>query len=344
MSSREAVSGRMSLAAIVYHQYSTLPLAVSRSTCAGKTYIVTGANIGLGYECAKHLITFRSERVILAVRSKERGDEALASIEEATGVRGIGQVWIVDLLSYASVVDFCARVERELPRVDGLIENAATALADWRLFEGMESTLTTNVVSTFLMAVLLLPHLKACAARYGTKPVIGIVSSGLAFTREADVVKVDRSRIFDDLNDPKRWSMNGTERYSLSKLLEVVVVRELASLLPVDENGVIINLINPGLCSTGLLRHTDAKNKIMVGLLRIIIGRSAEWGSRNLLHSLEAGEVSHGKYLSYCEIREDHVPEWVSNDDGRKFGRKLWAELSAILDRAKPGCVDRALT
>ena len=94
------------------------------------------------------------------------------------------------------------------------------------------------------------------------------------------------------------------DRYSLSKLLQVLAVRRLARLAPVGKTGVVINLINPGLSSTGLVRYSSFSTKLIISTLRLLIGRSAEWGSRTLLHGMAAGEESHGKYLSYCEIKE----------------------------------------
>jgi hypothetical protein len=66
----------------------------------------------------------------------------------------------------------------------------------------------------------------------------------------------------------------------------------------------VLNMVDPGLCKTGLVRYADKKSRIAVGVLRAAMGRSAEWGSRNYLHGIAAGVESHGKYLTYCEIKE----------------------------------------
>lgn len=93
-------------------------------------------------------------------------------------------------------------------------------------------------------------------------------------------------------------------RYSLSKLLQIFAYQQLASLAPASRTGVVINLVSPGLCKTGLVRYSDPATKRQVALLTAVLGRSAEWGSRNLLHGIVADEESHGKYLTYCKIRE----------------------------------------
>jgi NAD(P)-dependent dehydrogenase (short-subunit alcohol dehydrogenase family) len=93
-------------------------------------------------------------------------------------------------------------------------------------------------------------------------------------------------------------------RYSTSKLILLYAVRELASMQPVSETGVTINFISPGLCFTELTRHVGLIPQLIIGTMRRLLGRTAEEGSRTLLHAAVAGKESHGKYLSECEIRE----------------------------------------
>ena len=66
----------------------------------------------------------------------------------------------------------------------------------------------------------------------------------------------------------------------------------------------IINYLNPGLCVTELSRNSPFAVWLMIAVMRFFLGRTAEEGSRTLLHAAVAGEGSHGKYLSECEIRE----------------------------------------
>jgi FlaA1/EpsC-like NDP-sugar epimerase len=53
---------------------------------AGKTVVVTGANIGLGLEAAKHLARMNPKKLVIAVRSKEKGEETVRG--ELTAVLG----------------------------------------------------------------------------------------------------------------------------------------------------------------------------------------------------------------------------------------------------------------
>lgn len=82
------------------------------------------------------------------------------------------------------------------------------------------------------------------------------------------------------------------------------MIRELAALVPVSRSGVIINLVNPGLCKTKLGRHASLSMRVQIAIGNFLAGRSVEMGSRTLLHGVVADKDSHGCYLSACEIKE----------------------------------------
>ena len=86
--------------------------------------------------------------------------------------------------------------------------------------------------------------------------------------------------------------------------MQLYAVRQLASLRPHSDTGVIINYLSPGLCTTELSRHVGFKVWMMVATMRFFFARTAEMGSRTLLHAVVAGKETHGKYLAQCEIRE----------------------------------------
>ena len=43
----------------------------------GKTVVVIGANVGLGFEAAKHFASMNPKRLVLGCRSQEKGQAAL---------------------------------------------------------------------------------------------------------------------------------------------------------------------------------------------------------------------------------------------------------------------------
>lgn len=73
---------------------------------------------------------------------------------------------------------------------------------------------------------------------------------------------------------------------------------------PVSETGVTINYVNPGLCVTELSRHVGFVMRSIIAIARLLLARTAEQGSRNLLHAAAAGKESHGEYMSECEVRK----------------------------------------
>jgi NAD(P)-dependent dehydrogenase (short-subunit alcohol dehydrogenase family) len=166
--------------------YPTVPLT-------GQTIIITGANTGLGYEAAKHCVRLCAEKVILAVRNVSNGVQARIAIEDAYPAgQGVIDVWYLDLLSIASIRAFAAKANG-LDRLDVLLENAGMSTMTWKTFEGMESTIMTNVIGTELLALLLLPKLQETARHFRVQPKLSVVTSEshmvsvFAERREADI-------------------------------------------------------------------------------------------------------------------------------------------------------------
>ena len=164
---------------LIYFQYIISKPPYPTEDFSGKTIIVTGANIGLGLEACKHFVRLGATKVILASRSIGKGETAKAEIEKETGRTGVVEVWQLDLSSYASTKAFARRCS-ELPRIDAAILNASVAVGKFgELSEGHETSITVNVISTTLLALLLLPVLRQSATKFGIEPTLNIVGSGV---------------------------------------------------------------------------------------------------------------------------------------------------------------------
>lgn len=307
----------MSSAQFEKDQRTHLPIVPMVEDCKSGTYIVTGANTGLGYECAKHLVQLSADKVILAVRSLSKGEAARDRIEADTGIKGVAEVWQLDMGSYDPVIAFSKKVEG-LDRVDAIVENAGIALDQWSDSDGLETTLTVNVTGTLLLAVLVLPKLQESAVKFGILPHCSIIGSAVAFLANGELEKVNGD-ILDGLNNKSLGMGNRyarakscfcktcaerNQRYPISKLVSLYASRELAFLKPVSQTGVVINWVNPGLCITELDRHVNSETREMINDRRRKFGRTAEEGSRTLLQGAVAGKESHGKYLSECVVKE----------------------------------------
>ncbi|KAK9364653.1 NAD(P)-binding protein [Lipomyces kononenkoae] len=246
---------------------------------AGKTVIVTGSNVGLGLEASRHIINLGASKLIIAL----------------------------DLSSYASVKAFAARAIRELPRLDVLLENARVATGKWQFAEDNELMLAVNVVSTFLLAFLLLPKMKAAAND----------SHFFVDFRERSAPE----GIFNHMN--VKENMNVMDRYPTSKLLEVYVVREMAARGGENYPVVTINMVNPGLCESELARE----GILQVRVMKFFLARTTEAGSRTLVHR--------DNTLDRCKV--ESVATIVLNSEGQKAQQRIWDELMAKLQKIEPG-------
>lgn len=309
-----------------YSQFFVTPESPTQSF-AGKTVIVTGSNVGLGLEAARHIVRRDAAKLILAVRNLKAGEEAKQSIEESTGRKDVCEVWELDLASYDSVVAFAGRAVT-LPRLDAVIENAALATFTFTLAEGHERTITINVISTFLLALLLLPKLRETAAGFPEScPHLSIVTSEVhewaSFPERAS------ERIIAALDDESKVNMR--DRYHTSKLLEVLVIREWMTRMA--DSRVVVNMLNPGFCHSRLLRESG----FAMDLFKALIARSTEVGSRTLVAAATAGPESHGAYMTDGKVANDALSSFVCSPDGERVQKKVWEELAEILESIRPG-------
>ncbi|WYZ38709.1 hypothetical protein EsH8_III_000623 [Colletotrichum jinshuiense] len=308
-------------------QFKTLPYP--SQDCAGRTIIVTGSNVGLGLEAARHFVRLNAAKVILAVRSTDKGEAARTDIELTTGRRGVIEVWPLDQASFDSVKEFAARADK-LPRLDYVVLNASIATNKRVEAEGWESTITVNVLSTFLLGLKLLPVLRRTGSTYNVVPKLVIVASDAS--QMAKFRERNEADVYKALNTNKSLS----DRYNTSKLMQVILARQMAIAADASGKGrVQITTLNPGLCSTALFRHVPFPLTLVVKLGLKLLARSAEVGSRCLVSAAFAGDEAHGKYMSDCVVVK--FPKVMYGDDGEEMQGKVWHETLELLNGVDPG-------
>ena len=92
----------------------------------GKCILVTGANVGIGFDCARQLGLMDSVgKVIITCRSAEKGAASKQRLEQLTK-RDIFEVVTMDL-SDLSTVEAALAVLRKEPAIDGAVLNAGGA-------------------------------------------------------------------------------------------------------------------------------------------------------------------------------------------------------------------------
>ena len=68
--------GRLTLLGFIQDQWWNVA-PVEHVDLSGKTVVVIGANVGLGFEATKHFASMNPKRLVLGCRSQERGQVAL---------------------------------------------------------------------------------------------------------------------------------------------------------------------------------------------------------------------------------------------------------------------------
>jgi NAD(P)-dependent dehydrogenase (short-subunit alcohol dehydrogenase family) len=222
-------------------------LPIPDQSYANKTVVVTGSNVGLGKEAARHFVRLGAAKVILAVRDIVKGEAAAQDILGTTGKSpNTIQVWKLDMGSYADVRRFARRAEQELSRIDIFIANAGVAKVKFGLVQDNEESITINVISTFLLVLLMMPKLKATAQSFNVRPTVTITSSEVHGHTTFPEKSAPSGHILKTLAIESKANM--ADRYPVSKLLEVLLVRAFAERFPSATYPVTLNCVNPGLC------------------------------------------------------------------------------------------------
>ncbi|KAI1127534.1 NAD(P)-binding protein [Nemania abortiva] len=312
--------------------YSQLFITPKTPDCSfkGQTVVVTGANSGLGLEAARYFYRLDVSKLVLATRSLSKGQAAKEYIVQSVTSRSDGasaiDVLTVDISTTASTLAFAECVKSTIPRVDVLLCNAGVRDTQYELIEGFESNMQTNVLNTFLLALSLLPKLRKTRSDFPeSSPHLVIVTSD-----------AHRLTKFREINEPdiytafnKKETFDGQARYQDSKLLQVLILRELVSRLQGEESGapsVTINAVNPGLCTTNLQRGDTS---FATRLLQKVLYRTAEVGARTLVHAACTGSEAHGKYLT--DQKTVSVEPWIYTDIGARVQLKAYNQTMKIL-------------
>ncbi len=205
----------------------------------GRFYVVTGGTSGMGYEDAKALAA-AGAHVVIAARNPQRGEEAIARIKQEVADAKL-QFEAVDLADLASVKALSQRLNTSLPRLDGLINNAAIMSVPERgtSADGFELQLATNYLGHFALTAQLLPLLrKADGARV-------VTLSSIAAHRG--------SINFDDLQAEKAYVP--FDIYAQSKLATLMYAFELQRRSEANHWGITSIAAHPGVAVTELIKR-----------------------------------------------------------------------------------------
>ncbi len=275
----------------------------------GKTFFITGANTGIGYE-ASRVLAGRGGRVLFGCRSEEKATQAMDEIRALHP--GADLAWIpLDLTSLKSAEGAAQAVKSE-PRLDVLVNNAGVMIPPKTLTEdGFELQFGVNHLGHFALTGHLL-HL-------------------LAGTPGARVVNVSSGahrggRI--DFEDPHaERSYKAMERYQMSKAANLYFTLELARRLEARGVGVTSVACHPGVADTELSRTFPKWFRIFAPIIRPIFNTPAEGALPSLLAatSPEAKPRDYYGPTKRFEMARSAGPAVIADhihDEG--VARRLW--------------------
>ena len=283
----------------LYRQLTFKPLAVHGVDLTGKTALITGSNTGVGFETARQLLRFGLRRLILAVRSEEKGRAAAAILSPDNADRV--EVWHLDLRDYSSVVEFAERA-KTLDRLDFAVLNAGICPAS-RIFNqitGHDEIIQVNYLSTALLAILLLPVAKAARPNQPAPTRITFTSSeGAAWTK----FPLGQEMPILAALDKKENGVDTVDRMFASKLLGQMFLNELAKRVP--PSIAVINAASPGSVHDSEFNR-ELDKTIAGAVIKFVMRRVANTAAVGASMMTDAivnhGEETHGQFLSFQRL------------------------------------------
>jgi len=300
-----------------------------------KSIIITGANSGIGFECAMQMAKLApNDQIILACRNVQAGNEAVQKIKQKTNHKNLICLPL-NLASLQSVRDFkTAFLKLQSPAITALVNNAGLQNISKTAYtkDGFEITFGINHLGGFYLTLLLLPYIEKNgsitftasdthdpATKTGIEPPGFTTGKELAFTKETS----------------EKENIVGQRRYSTSKLCNVLTTYVLHERL-MDKN-IRVNAFDPGLTpGTGLAKSYPAPlrfvwNNIMpmMRYFRKNTNSPATSGSRlaNLAFSKELRQLN-GIYYSDGKVTKSSTDSY-----NKAYQAELWKssiELTAI--------------
>jgi NAD(P)-dependent dehydrogenase (short-subunit alcohol dehydrogenase family) len=278
----------------------------------GKTFLVTGANSGLGFVTTRELAR-RGANVIMAVRNEQKGQRALKEIRAELPQASL-ELRHVDLGDLESVRRLADGITGEGAPVDVLVNNAGIMMPPRSLSpQGHESQFAANHLGHFALTGLLLSTIAK-----GRDPRVVTISSGLH----------RRGRIhFDDLTGERKYSPTGY--YSQSKFANVLFGLELDRRLRAAASPARSLLAHPGYAATNL--QSTGPTGTLAFLMRLgnrFFAQSMEMGALPQLYAATDPAARSGEFYGPSGPGEQKgypkVVQPVTSAKDPETARRLW--------------------
>lgn len=212
---------------------------------SGKTYLITGANSGTGFEASKILLS-KGAKVVMLNRNTQKSTTAIAAIKQELGTEVDVSFIKIDLAELASVRKAADEIMQTVSRIDALICNGAIAQVPKQVLtiDGFESQLGVNHYGHFLLQGLLFPLIEKSNGRI-------VVVGSMGYDMGIKTIQ------FDDMNWDKNYHPNNV--YSQSKLAQIMSAYELQDKLKkAGKSDVKVYVCHPGASATSLIKTSGS--------------------------------------------------------------------------------------
>jgi NAD(P)-dependent dehydrogenase (short-subunit alcohol dehydrogenase family) len=208
----------------------------------GKTYVITGANNGTGFQAARTFLG-KGAKVVMLNRNVDRSTAAIEALKKEFGTGADVTFVHLDLAVLDSVRKGAAAVLESVPRIDALICNAAIAHMPTRELtaDGFEAHFGVNHLGHFLLCGLLFDRIDESAGR-----IVMVGSKGYKFGA--------KRIFFEDIDFEKNYDSH--KPYYQSKLAQVMFGYELQRRVQAAGKKITIQVCHPGAVRTNLLNDT----------------------------------------------------------------------------------------
>ncbi|MGZ4117161.1 MAG: SDR family NAD(P)-dependent oxidoreductase, partial [Bacteroidia bacterium] len=207
---------------------------------------------------------------------------------------------IADLSVQQSVKELAAKINTTYARIDVLVNNAGLALTNYsETKDSIETTFATNVLSMYMLSILILDKLKAAPAAR----IVNVASS----THTGAKIN------WEDIGYKKKYKL--FDAYNQSKLCNIILTYQLAEKLKGTK--ITVNALNPGPVKTELARDMGAMFKF-IGKLFFLTAEKASQTAIYLASSDKVNGVT-GKYFTKCKP----VASSKTSMD-KETGERLW--------------------
>jgi NAD(P)-dependent dehydrogenase (short-subunit alcohol dehydrogenase family) len=267
----------------------------------GRSYVVTGANTGIGKITALELAR-RGGRVVLACRSAEKTEPVIAEIAKATGNSQI-EFAALDLGDLASVRSCAESLLASGRPIHVLVNNAGLAGTRGLTKDGFELAFGTNHLGHYLFTRLLLDHI----AKHGPARIVNVASRAHYRAKAID---------WDAVKQPTK-SITAFDEYSVSKLANVLFTKELARRM--GDRPITTYALHPGAVATDVWRRIPGPFRWLMKRFMI----SAEDGAKTTLYCA-ADPACAGETGKYYDESKERRPSALADDEA--LAKELWTK------------------